>query len=255
LVKLAESGLQQAEGAQQAFAPLQTGAQSLFGLGNKYLAQNPEDVASNYMKSQLALLAPGREQELAFIQNKLQQQGRGGLSVAQGGNLGATTPEMEAYYNALAQQDLQLAAQAQQAGQQNVAFGTGLLGSGAQLLGNYQAGQVGALSPFTTYLGAGQTIEELGQAPLKLGAALGGQAAAYGGNVGQALLQGGLSAARTQQAGAGFSPEAGLLYGLANSPRLQTGFEKFFSTPSRGSTFSDSYQESIPVNNQSSGYY
>jgi len=64
---------------------------------------------------------------------------------------------------------------------------------------------------------------------LKLGAALGGQAAAYGGNVGQSLLQGGLAAARTQQAGAGFSPEAGLLYGLANSPRLQTGFEKIYN--------------------------
>jgi hypothetical protein len=43
------------------------------------------------------------------------------------------------------------------------------------------------------------------------------------------LLTGGLAAARTQQAGAGFSPEAGLLYGLANSPRLQTGFENLFS--------------------------
>jgi hypothetical protein len=135
---------------------------------------------------------------------------------------------MEAYYNAIAQQDAQLAAQAQQAGQQNVAFGAGLFGTGANMLGQYQAGQVGALSPFTTYLGAGQTLEELGQAPLKLGAALGGQAAAYGGNVGQSLLQGGLAAARTQQGGAGFSPQGGLYAGLANSPQLQTGFEKLF---------------------------
>jgi hypothetical protein len=146
------------------------------------------------------------------------------------GGLGATTPEMEAYYNAIAQQDAQLAAQAQQAGQQNVAFGTGLLGTGANMLGQYQAGQVGALNPFTTYLGAGQTLEELGQAPLKLGAALGGQAAAYGGNVGQSLLQGGLAAARTQQGGAGFSPTAGLYNAFSDNPKLRTGFESLFGS-------------------------
>ncbi len=88
-VKLAEAGLTQAEGAQKAFEPLQTGAQSLFALGNKYLAQTPEQVAQDYLKSQMALLQPGRELELANLQNRLQQQGRAGLSVAQGGSLGA----------------------------------------------------------------------------------------------------------------------------------------------------------------------
>ena len=58
---------------------------------------------------------------------------------------------MEAYYNAMAQQDAQLAANAQSEGQRNVAFGAGLLGSGSQLMSQYQAGQVGALNPFTTY--------------------------------------------------------------------------------------------------------
>jgi outer membrane receptor for ferrienterochelin and colicin len=58
---------------------------------------------------------------------------------------------------------------------------------------------------------------------------LGGRSASAGANVGQTLLTGGLAAARTQQAGAGFSPEAGLLYGLANSPRLQTGFENAYN--------------------------
>jgi hypothetical protein len=173
---------------------------------------------------------------MAQLQNQLFQQGRGGLSVGAtsarpsgAAGLGATTPEMEAYYNAMAQQDAQLAAQAQQAGQQNVAFGAGLFGTGAGLLGQYQSGQVGALSPFTAYLGAGQTIESLGQQPLDIGAQLGGRAATAGGNVGQALLTGGLSAAKTQQAGAGFSPTAGLYQGLANSPRLQTGFENMIS--------------------------
>ena len=236
LSRLTGGALTQAELAGQQYAPLQTAAGGLFNLGQKYLAQSPEQVAADYIAKQQDLLAPSRERQMAQLQNQLFQQGRGGLSVGATGmrpsgaaGLGATTPEMEAYYNAMAQQDAQLATQAQQAGQQNVAFGAGLFGTGAGMLGQYQAGQVGALSPFTTYLGAGQTLEELGQAPLKLGAALGGQAAAYGGNVGQSLLQGGLLAAQTQQRGAGFSPTAGLYAGLANSPRLQTGFENLFS--------------------------
>ena len=236
LMGLTGGALGQAEMAQQQYAPLQTAATGLFGLGQQYLAQSPEQVAAKYIQQQQDLLAPSRERQMAQLQNQLFQQGRGGLSVGATGTrpsgaagLGATTPEMEAYYNAIAQQDAQLAAQAQQAGQQNVAFGAGLFGTGAGMLGQYQAGQVGALSPFTAYLGAGQTIEELGQAPLKLGAGLGGQAAAYGGNVGQSLLTGGLAAAKTQQGGAGYSPLAGLLQGAASNPRLQTGFENAYN--------------------------
>jgi hypothetical protein len=235
LMGLTERGLGQAEMAQQQYAPLQTAASGLFGLGQQYLQQSPQQVAAQYIQQQQDLLAPSRERQMAQLQNQLFQQGRGGLSVGATGmrpsgmaGLGATTPEMEAYYNAIAQQDAQLAAQAQQEGQRNVAFGAGLFGTGAGMLGQYQAGQVGAFNPFTTYLGAGQTIEELGQAPLKLGAALGGQAAAYGGNVGQSLLQGGISAAKTQQAGQGFSPLAGLLQGAGSNSRLQTGFERLF---------------------------
>lgn len=235
LMGLTGGALGQAEMAQQQYQPLSQAATGLFGLGQQYLAQSPEEVAAQYMSRQQDLLAPSRERQMAQLQNQLFQQGRGGLSVGATGErpsgaagLGATTPEMEAYYNAIAQQDAQLAAQAQQAGQQNVAFGAGLFGTGANMLGQYQAGQVGALSPFTSYLGAGSTIESLGQQPLDIGAQLGGRAATAGANVGQALLTGGINAARTQQAGAGFSPMAGFYQGLASSPRLQTGFENLF---------------------------
>ena len=236
LMGLTGGALTQAEQAQQQYQPLSQAATGLFGLGQQYLAQSPEQVAQKYMQQQQDLLAPSRERQMAQLQNQLFQQGRGGLSVGATGErpsgaagLGATTPEMEAYYNAMAQQDAQLAANAQQAGQQNVAFGTGLLGSGAGLLGQYQAGQIGALSPFSAYLGAGQTIESLGQQPLDIGAQLGGRAATAGANVGSSLLQGGLAAARTQQAGSGYSPLGGLLQGLGNNPRLQTGFENAFN--------------------------
>jgi hypothetical protein len=260
LQALTGGALTQAEMAGQQYAPLQQGAQGLFGLGQQYLQQTPEQVASQYMRQQQDLLAPSRERQYSQLQNQLFQQGRGGLSVGAtglrpsgAGGLGATTPEMEAYYNALAQQDMQLASQAQQAGQQNVAFGAGLLGSGAGLMGQYQAGQVGALSPFTSYLGAGSTIESLGQQPLTLGSELGGRAATAGGNVGQSLLYGGLSAAKTLQGTAG-SGLGKALIGLSDNSYIQQGLNKYFNPPQQ-QAFSDAYQASIPVNNLSSGYY
>lgn len=223
LVKLAESGLQQAEGAQQQFAPLQTGAQRLFGLGNQYLAQTPEQVAQNYMNQQLALLQPGRELELANLQNKLQQQGRGGLAVSQGGSYGATTPELQALYNARAMQEAQLAAQAQQAGQQQVQFGAGLLGTGAQTMGNYYAGQQAAYQPYTTALGQVQGLEAAAQQPFTMGAALGQQAATAGANVGRLGLAGAEYSTQlaTGQAATN-NPYAGILSGLGASPAFGT---------------------------------
>jgi hypothetical protein len=190
LVALQNQGLTQAEQAQAQFAPLQTGAQSLFNLGNQYLAQSPQDVAQNYLNQQLALLQPGRELELANLQNRLQQQGRSGLSVAQGGSYGATTPELQALYNARAMQEAQLAAQAQQAGQQQVQFGAGLLGQGAQTMGQYYGGQQAAYAPYTTASGQVQGLEALGQQPLTMGIGLGQQAAQAGANVGRLGLTG-----------------------------------------------------------------
>lgn len=218
-VKLAESGLVQAEGAQEQFKPLQTGATSLFTLGNKYLAQTPETVASDYMKSQLALLAPGREQELAFLQNKLQQQGRGGLSVAQGGTLGATTPELQAFMNAKIQEDARLAANAQQYGQQNVLFGAGLLGQGSQAMGQYYGGQQAAYAPYTTALGQVQGLETAAQQPFSMSAALAQQAAQAGSNVGQLGLGGAkLSTALATSPAATTNPYSTALGGIAASP-------------------------------------
>jgi hypothetical protein len=222
-VRLAESGLVQAEGAQAKFAPLQTGAQSLFGLGNQYLAQSPEAVAANYLKSQMALLQPGRETELANLQNRLQQQGRGGLAVAQGGTMGATTPELQALYNARAQQEAQLAANAQQYGQQNVLFGAGLLNQGSQAMGQYYGGQQAAYAPYTTAMGQVTGLESAAQQPLTMGAALGQQAAQAGANVGQLGLRGAeQSVALATGRAATTNPYSTLLGGLGSSPAFGT---------------------------------
>lgn len=230
LSSLAGTSLGQAEQAQQQYAPLTGAAQGLFNLGQQYLAQSPQQAAADYMAKQQELLAPSRERQYAQLQNQLFQTGRGGLSVGATGarpsgaaGLGATTPETEAYYNALAQQDAQLAAQAQQAGQQQTAFGAGLFGTGAGLLGQYQAGQVGALTPFQSYLNATQGIETMGQQPLSLGSALGSSGATAGANVGQSLLYGGLAAGKTMAG----TPQSNLgnwgtlLTSAANSPYLQ----------------------------------
>jgi hypothetical protein len=222
LMALSGQGLGQAEAAMGQYAPLTGAASSLFNLGGQYLAQSPEDVAAKYMQSQQELLAPSRERQYAQLQNQLFQTGRGGLSVGAtgvrpggGAGLAAANPETEAYYNALAQQDAALAAQAQQAGQQQLAFGTGLFGQGAGLLGQYQAGQVGALSPFSTYLGGVSTLESLGQQPLELGANLGGRNVNTTGA--QALFSGGLGAARSMQEANAYNPYGAALQGAGSS--------------------------------------
>jgi hypothetical protein len=214
---LAESGLVQAEGAQKAFEPLQTGAESLFKLGQGYLAKTPEDVAANYLKSQMALLQPGRDLELANIETRLRNQGRLGLSVAQGGNLGAASPELQALYNARARQEAELAANAQQLGQRDVLFGSSLLGQGAQTMGNYYGGQQQAYAPYTTALGQVQGLETAAQQPLTMGLALGKEASQAGARVGELGLGGArLSTALGTSANATTNPYAQALMAAGN---------------------------------------
>ena len=240
LVALGNLGLAQAEGAQAQFAPLQTGAQSLFSLGNQYLAQSPEAVAQNYLNQQMSLLQPGRELELANLQNKLQQQGRGGLAVAQGGTLGDTTPELQALFNARAQQEAQLAANAQQYGQQNVAFGAGLLNTGAQTMGQYYGGQQAAYAPYTTALGQFTNLEQLAQQPLTLGAQLGQTASTAGAKVGQLGLMGAeQSVALATGKAATTNPYASALGGVTSNPLFGEAVTKILGgTPVNALDFS-----------------
>ena len=234
LMALSGGALTDAEAARQQYQPLTGAASSLFNLGQQYLAQSPEEVAAKYMQRQQDLLAPSRERQYAQLQNQLFQTGRGGLAVGATGTrpsgaagLGATTPETEAYYNALAQQDAALAAQAQAEGQRQLAFGTGLFGTGAGMLGQYQAGQIGALSPFTTYLGGVGTLEEFGQQPFNLGVNLGGRVANPSGA--QALLQGGQNAALTMQQVNASNPLAAFLQGAGKSIMPAGGFGNVMS--------------------------
>ena len=296
----ANLGLQQVELAPAVYAPLKTGANMMFDLGQralnqptdarlgqiatdyltqsagsralqtlgeKYIAQSPEEVAQNYLNQQMALLQPGRELELANLQNKLQQQGRGGLSVAQGGALGATTPELQALYNARATQEAQLAANAplygqqqvqfgaglfgtgQQLGmagqqfgmdtlakqqaldQQRIGFGAGLYGTGAQTLGNYYTGLQQSYAPYTAAFGQMQALETAGQQPFTLGANLGQASAAAGAKVGQlGLLGAGQSVDLATGKAATTNPYASALYGAASNPLFGDAVSSLFGT-------------------------
>jgi len=230
LSALAAQGLTGAEGAQAAYAPLTAGAQSLFNLGQGYIQQTPEQQAADYIAKQQALLAPGQQQQLAQLQNTLQAQGRGGLSVAQGGNLMATSPELAAYYNALAQSNLQLAAQGQQAGQQQAQFGAGLLGAGSDLMGKYYGGQTAAYAPFATAIDTTTGLENLAQQPMTLGTQIGARTTASAAQAGQLLSQGMLQSAATQAPANAFSYSGNLFSQAANSPELQDAIRRAFST-------------------------
>jgi hypothetical protein len=214
------SGLTQAEQMQQQAGMLGDQAGQLYSLGSQYLAASPEEARQRYISQQQALVGGQNEQALAGIRNRLFQTGRGGLATgATETGMQATNPEMAAYYNALAQQNAQIAAGADQAAQQQQMFGAGLLGTGTQLQQSQQATLAGAYSPLQTLLGLSGNVENLSQMPYQLGIQL-GQAQQPGQ---QAFQQGMSQAAQTQyqaqaaanQANAGFW--SGLISGGAQA--------------------------------------
>jgi hypothetical protein len=299
---LTGQGLTEAEQAAGRYAPLTAGAQGLFGLGQQYLgtqqgapigqmaqqymqsqagqpltnlglgylAKSPEEAASEYMRSQMDLLAPSRERQLSQLQNQLFNTGRGGLSVGATGvrpgggqGLRAASPEMEAYYNALAQQDAQLAAGAQQAGQQRSQFGAGLyqqgtgltqaqqlagaglygqgvgltqqgqqfgaglLGSGANLLGAYGQGLTGAYAPFSTGIGVGSQLEQLGQQPLSISQQLAQLSSASGARAGELGIRGTTAAAAARLPSMQYNPLSRALVGAGGNTQFGNALGQF----------------------------
>jgi hypothetical protein len=197
------------------------GAQSLFNLGQQYLGTSPEQTAADWMAKQQQLLQPSRDMAQSKITQNLFNTGRGGLSTAQGGNLGNANPEQQAYYNALAQQDLQLAADAMAQGRAQTQFGAGLFGLGSQAASSGYA-------PIQTQIGLASNLEQLGQGTLDTGAMLGGRVAQGGAAAGQSLLQGGTNAARTMQQATGYSPFGSTLQGLAGNSNFTNSLAGMF---------------------------
>jgi hypothetical protein len=252
------------------------------------------------------LLAPSRERQLSQLQNQLFNTGRGGLSVGATGvrpgggqGLRAASPEMEAYYNALAQQDAQLAAGAQQAGQQRAQFGAGLyqqgtgltqaqqlagaglygqgvgltqqgkqfgaglygqgtgltqaqqlagaglygqgvgltqqgqqfgaglLGSGANLLGAYGQGLTGAYAPFSTGIGVGSQLEQLGQQPLSLSQQLAQASSTAGARAGELGIRGTTAAAAARLPSMQYNPLSRALVGAGGNTQFGGALGEF----------------------------
>jgi len=165
--------------------------QNLFGLGAQALptTTNTQDIQQQYIAQQQGLLAPGREQALANLNNTQFQTGTTGL--ATGGTMAGyapgqaglmqTNPQLAAYYNSIAQQDAQLAANAPTYAQslldKQIATGTGLFGSA-------------------------NTLQGYAQQPLTLSTDLAKAQAAAGASAGQLGLTGQTNAAQLAATGA-----------------------------------------------------
>ncbi len=185
LLGISGGALQQAQQQQAMQGQVNQAAQGLFNLGQQYVAESPQAAAQRFMAQQQELLAPSDERALAQLQNRLFRTGTGGLSMGATGatpsgapGLRAANPAMEAFYNAQQQRNAQLAAQAQQAGQQQVTFGQGLLGGALNLQQGGYGAQQAALSPFSTGFTQAGSVEQAGMQPLTLGSQLGGGNAA-----------------------------------------------------------------------------
>jgi len=114
-----------------------------------------------------------------------------------------------------------------QAGQQQVAFGAGLFGTGGNLLTQGYQGQVAALSPYQAYLQGATGLESLGQQSLDIGTGIGAKVANPAG--GQSLLQGGMAAAQSNYAANAYNPFASALIGASQNPALMRGVRNAFS--------------------------
>lgn len=231
-------GFQTAEQAQAA-------QQGLFNLGNQYLAQSPEAAAQQWMASQQALLAPSREQSLAQLRTGLFNSGREGLSIAQGGNLQATNPELAAFANAQAMQDLQLASQAQQQGRAQTQFGAGLFGTGLDIATQ-------GYNPLKTQFGLGQTMEQAGQGALDLGLNIGGRTTQGAANAANTIY----NAQTAANAANAYSPFGAALQGAAGNQKLMSGLGNWFSgTPMTAASSTGGWGTGDYFGNQDLGAY
>ncbi len=193
-----------------------TAGQGIMNLGQQYVGESPEAVRNRYVATQRALLAPGQEQTLAAIRARQAATGRGGLATGatspEAGGLMATNPEMAAYYNSLAQTERQLAANAETQYQNQVNFGTGLLGQ--------------ATTPFSNVFGAQKGVELAAQQPLELSTNFANTVATRGAAQGANYATAMAPSLQAQYNANNFNPWASALQGAGNNPLTGYGLMK-----------------------------
>jgi hypothetical protein len=197
--------------------PIMGGAQSLFNLGQQYLATSPEQAAQDYMTQQQGLLAPERAAAQARLGTTNYARGTGGLAVNTGVGGAPSNPAAQALYNAQARQDLELAARAQEAGMARTKFGAGLFGTGGELLGQVPALTTAGYKPLGAQLELMGTTEKLGQQPFLLSQDLANQYAQAGARAGQLYLQPQAAAAQAYSQYQGYSPMGTALSGAGSA--------------------------------------
>jgi hypothetical protein len=221
----AGGGLTQIENAPGMYAPLTGAARSMYDLGAQYLAQSPEEVAAKYMRQQQDLIDPSRQRSFAQLQQNMFNTGTGGLSVGATGmrpgggeGLRAANPQMEAFYNAQAQQDRQLALDAERMGMERYKFGQGLFRTGTETLGDYYGGLTDAYKPFTAAMGGVTGLEKTGRLSFEDMIRLG--EAGKGGPSNAAGI--------TAQFGAdAYSPFGAALSGFGKAPELSDALSRY----------------------------
>jgi hypothetical protein len=197
--------------------PLYGGAQSLFNLGQQYLATSPEQAAQDYMANQQALLASSREAGLSRVQTANFGRGTGGLGVQTGTGSAPANPLAQAYFNQIGQQDLELAARADEAGMARARFGAGLFGTGGELLGQVPRLTAAGYAPLEAQLGLLGTTERLGQQPFLLSQDLADRYSQAGARAGQLYLQPQQAAANAYSQYQGYSPLGTALSGAGSA--------------------------------------
>jgi hypothetical protein len=196
--------------------PITGGAQSLFNLGQQYLATSPEQAAQQYMANQQALLQPSRAADLARLQTTNFGRGTGGLGVQTGTGGAPSNPAAQALFNAQSRQDLELAARADEAGMARARFGAGLFGTGGELLGQVPRLTAAGYAPLEAQLGLLGTTERLGQQPFMLSQDLANQYAQSGARAGQLFMQPQAAAANAYSQYQGYSPMGSALSGVGS---------------------------------------
>lgn len=226
--------------------PITGGAQSLFNLGQQYLATSPQQASQDYIRNQQALLAPTREADLARLQSTNYGRGTGGLGVNTGTGGAPSNPLAQALFNAQAKQDLELAARADEAGMARARFGAGLFGTGGELLGQVPRLTSAGYAPLETQLGLLRTTESLGQQPLLLSQDLANQYAQAGARAGELYLKPQAAAAQAYSQYQGYSPlgtalsAAGGGMGGMGEGAGSSWFNSLFSGPTAASPYSGS---------------
>ncbi len=188
---------------------------ALYGQANQYMTElggtSPTAEAQKYYATQMGLLAPTRAQEDVAARQALLASGRMGLGVAPvaagAGDVGGLlNPNEFARQRARELANAQIAAQATDYGQ--------------SMLDKLMSRATGAFQ-------SGAGIEELGMKPLTMGADIGNRAAVSQGQQAQALLSGGLNAARSNLEAANAANQINLASGLGTAGMFQQGGQTF----------------------------